>query len=101
VYNVGGGRGYTVREFARIVGDVIGVDLPPQETGEYRVGDTRHSISDIAKLRALGWAPTKTPRDSVSDYVSWLKAQHLDRDYAGEALSALRQLGALRKARPR
>ena len=98
VFNVGGGRGYTVLDFAGIVGEVLGAHLEPHITGEYRVGDTRHSVSDIAKLRRLGWQPTKTPRDSVQDYVEWIRHQKLDRDYAAEALAELREMGALRKA---
>jgi dTDP-L-rhamnose 4-epimerase len=98
VFNVGGGKGYTVVEFANIVAGELGVKLPPNITGEYRVGDTRHSVSDITKLCALGWQPTKTPRDSVRDYVAWIRTQKLDRDYAAEALARLRTTGALRKA---
>jgi dTDP-L-rhamnose 4-epimerase len=98
VFNVGGGRGYTVLDFAGIVGDALGVRLEPHISDEYRVGDTRHSVSDIAKLQRLGWQPTKTPRDSVRDYVEWIRRQKLDRDYAAEALAELREMGALRKA---
>jgi dTDP-L-rhamnose 4-epimerase len=93
IFNVGGGKGYTVLEFAGIVSDT-----PPSVTGEYRVGDTRHSVSDNTKLQRLGWQPTKTPADSVRDYVAWIRGQKLDKDYAAEALATLRQLGALRKA---
>ncbi len=93
VFNVGGGKGYTVLEFAAIVSK-----MPPNITGEYRVGDTRHSVSDISKLQALGWKPTKTPHDSVREYVEWLRQQKLDKDYAAEALTKLREMGALRKA---
>jgi dTDP-L-rhamnose 4-epimerase len=98
VYNVGGGEGYTVLEFAGIVAEELGTTVQPSVTGEYRVGDTRHSVSDISKLQKLGWQPTKTPRDSVRDYVAWIRRQQLDKDYAGEALANLRKLGALRKA---
>lgn len=98
VFNVGGGRGYTVREFAGIVAETTGATVEPHISGEYRVGDTRHSVSDITKLQQLGWQPTKTPRDSVRDYVAWIRQQTLDKDYATEALVKLRELGALRKA---
>ena len=98
VFNVGGGTGYTVLEFAQIVAEATGHRLPLTPGGEYRVGDTRHSISDITKLRQLGWQPSKTPRDSVRDYVEWIRRQKLDQDYAAEALAQLRQMGALRKA---
>jgi dTDP-L-rhamnose 4-epimerase len=93
VFNVGGGKGYTVLEFAGIVSPT-----PPNVTGEYRVGDTRHSVSDISKLQTLGWKPTKTPHDSVREYVVWIRQQKLDKDYAAEALDTLRKMGALRKA---
>jgi dTDP-L-rhamnose 4-epimerase len=96
VFNVGGGRGHRVLDFAQIVAETIGhgaVDV----TGEYRVGDTRHSVSDIAKLRRLGWEPMKTAHDSVRDYVEWIGQQQLDKDYAGEALETLRRVGTLRK----
>ncbi len=98
VFNVGGGRGYTVLEFAEIVRSALGKDLPVTPSGEYRVGDTRHSVSDISKLQRLGWQPTKTPRESVRDYIEWICQQKLDKDYAAEALAKLRELGALRKA---
>ena len=98
VFNVGGGQGYTVLEFAQIVAAATGNQLPLTPGGEYRVGDTRHSISDIAKLRRLGWQPTKTPHDSVRDYVAWIRRQTLEKDYAAEALAKMREMGALRKA---
>jgi dTDP-L-rhamnose 4-epimerase len=98
VFNVGGGRGYTVLEFAEVVAEVLGQESRPSISGEYRVGDTRHSVSDVSKLQRLGWQPTKTPRDSVRDYVDWIRQQELDKDYAAEALTKLREMGALRKA---
>ena len=97
VFNVGGGREYTVLEFAQIVADALGGGQA-KVTQEYRVGDTRHSVSDISKLQRLGWQPTKTPRDSVREYIDWIQRQKLDKDYAAEALATLRKLGALRKA---
>ena len=75
VFNVGGGRAYTVLEFAEIVRQVTGADVAPEIRGEYRFGDTRHIISDIRKLQALGWTPQHPPEKSVRDYVGWIKTQ--------------------------
>ena len=97
VFNVGGGKGYTVSEFASIVANSVGAHVMADVTGEYRVGDTRHSVSDITKLQRLGWQPTKTPHDSVRDYVEWIRRQKIDKDYAAEALTKMREIGALRK----
>lgn len=98
VFNVGGGCGYTVLDFASIVAEVSGKSYEPEVTGEYRVGDTRHSVSDITKLERLGWKPIKTPKDSVRDYLNWLSTQQIEKDYAAEALSTLREMGALKRS---
>ena len=55
VFNVGGGQAVTTREFADIVMRQYGSAQPGAVTGEYRFGDTRHILSDISALRALGW----------------------------------------------
>ena len=75
VFNVGAGRAYTVLEFAEIVRQAVGAEMSPEIRGEYRFGDTRHIVSDIRKLQALGWAPRYTPEKSVADYVAWLRTQ--------------------------
>ena len=98
VVNVGGGRGYTVLELAEAVADALGKNIEPDLSQEYRVGDTRHSISDISKLQRLGWQPSTTLPDSVRDYIEWIRQQDVDRDYAAEGLATLRETGVLRKA---
>ena len=45
VFNVGGGKAVTTREFADIVMRQYGSDQPGVVTGEYRFGDTRHILS--------------------------------------------------------
>ena len=51
VFNVGGGTPYTTAEFADIVRQHYGSELPARITGEYRFGDTRHILSDIDALK--------------------------------------------------
>jgi len=76
VFNVGGGRAYTVAEFCDIVArEFRKEDLRPRIPGLYRFGDTRHILSDIEKLRALGWEPRFTPADSVRSYREYLEQQ--------------------------
>ena len=54
VFNVGGGKPVTTREFADIVMRQYRSEEPAKITGEYRFGDTRHILSDIQALRSLG-----------------------------------------------
>ena len=53
-FNVGGGRAITVLEFAQIMLRACGSSLEPQVPGEFRLGDTRHTVSDISRMRARG-----------------------------------------------
>lgn len=74
-YNVGSGRPCTVLEYARALGRALGKEIDPEIPGEYRVGDTRHSVSDISKLKELGWEPKKGLDEIFEDYIDWIKEQ--------------------------
>lgn len=74
MFNVGGDRPITVSEFARTVAEVFGQsDYEPKPCGKYRFGDTRHICSDVSKLKALGWKPTRSTHESVEAYKAWLQ----------------------------
>ncbi len=97
VFNVGGGKPVTTREFSDVVMRQYGSDQPGVVTGEYRFGDTRHIFSDISALRALGWEPRRTPAESVAEYAAWLeKMDGLDAILA-EANARMRALGVVRR----
>ena len=98
VFNVGGGQAVTTREFADIVMRQYGSARPGAVTGEYRFGDTRHILSDISALRALGWEPRRTPRDSVAAYAQWLQGMDGLDGVLAEADTRMRALGVVRKA---
>jgi len=74
-FNVGLGRAYTVLEFSKIVSDEFGSVHSSDLTGSFRLGDTRHIVSDITKLKILGWKPRYGPEKSVRDYRKWLEQQ--------------------------
>jgi dTDP-L-rhamnose 4-epimerase len=96
VFNVGGGRPYTVNEFARIAGEAFGKTVEPRPSGLYRFGDTRHICSDIGKLRALGWEPQLTPADSVAEYVGWLRSQENVEDIFAYAQRTMVEMDVVR-----
>ena len=98
VFNVGGGQAVTTREFADIVMRQYGSDQPGVVTGEYRFGDTRHILSDISALRALGWEPRRTPVQSVAAYAAWLEDMDGLDGVLAEADARMRALGVVRKA---
>lgn len=96
VYNVGGGKGYSVLELAEAVAGASGKDGDLKISGEFRYGDTRHVVSDINKLKRLGWEPMNSLEKSVNDYVSWLREEKIAKDITEFAQKKMKQLGVVR-----
>jgi dTDP-L-rhamnose 4-epimerase len=98
VFNVGGGAPVTTSQFAGTVMRHYGSSEPALVTGEFRFGDTRHILSDITALRALGWEPRRSPADSVAAYADWLKGMDGLDEVLTEANARMRALGVVRKS---
>lgn len=98
VFNVGGGKPVTTKEFADIVMRQYGSDLPGVVSGDYRFGDTRHILSDITALGDLGWKPQRTSADSVAAYSGWLAGMDGLDGVLAEAHARMRALGVVRRA---
>lgn len=74
IYNVGGGKAYSVNQFLATVAQEIRGNIPSLSNQNlFRFGDTRHILSDINKLKLLGWSPKNRPEKSVRDYFNWLR----------------------------
>lgn len=97
VYNVGGNRSVTVLEYARLLGEVMGVQFDPVLLGEFRLGDTRHVRSDTSKLMALGWRPNTPLREVAMRYLEWLETLDDMPDQSEAALATMRGLGVVRR----
>jgi dTDP-L-rhamnose 4-epimerase len=98
VFSVGGGQPVTTREFADVVRRQYGSDQPGVVSGEYRFGDTRHILSDISALRALGWEPKRGPAESVAAYAAWLDGMPGLDGILAQANERMRALGVVRQA---
>jgi dTDP-L-rhamnose 4-epimerase len=98
VLNVGGGRAVTVLEFARIMLDAFGSKLEPRVAREFRLGDTRHTVSDISRMRQLGWEPAIPVEQNVREYIEWLQMQSVREEYLLEAERVMTELGVIQTA---
>lgn len=96
VYNVGGGRAVTVLEFARIMLDASESSLEPEIPGDYRLGDTRHTVSDISAIKRLGWEPTISVEQNVIEYLGWMSGFVGTADYLAEAERVMREQNVVR-----
>ena len=98
VLNVGGGRPVTVLEFAEIMLKAFGSSQEPLVEGQFRLGDTRHTISDISRMRQLGWSPTVDVEQNVREYLDWLQAQTVSKEYLLEAERVMKESGVVQMA---
>jgi dTDP-L-rhamnose 4-epimerase len=98
VYNVGGGRAMTVVEFAQLVLDACGSSLEPLVPGSYRLGDTRHTVSDISAMTELGWQPSVPVERSVEEYLEWISRFGDTARYLEQAERAMADQGVVRRA---
>ena len=98
MFNVGGGRAVTVLEFARTMLEAAGSSMEPEVPGEFRLGDTRHTVSDISRMRALGWEPRVPVEQNVSEYLEWLETQSVTSEFVAEADRVMRESGVVQQA---
>jgi len=96
VFNVGGGRGVTVLEFAQMMLAAYKSSLEPEIPGVFRIGDTRHTVSDNSAIELLGWKPTIPVEQSVLEYVEWMAGFSDTADYLTEADRVMREHQVIR-----
>ena len=93
-FNVGSGRSVSVREVASTLATVLDVEVEPEITGRYRVGDIRHCFADIDRAReALGYEPRVTLEEGMTELVQWLQEQEQPEDGVGRHAAELAARG--------
>lgn len=94
VFNIGSGRAITIREIAARTAAVLGKEhIQPEISGNYRVGDIRHCVADIALARQiLGYEPQVEFQSGLIDLARWLEGQ-VAHDYVGAAREELAARG--------
>jgi dTDP-L-rhamnose 4-epimerase len=98
-YNVASGRAHTVIDLARILLRVAERDLVPETPGRYRVGDARHAVPDVSRMKAAGWEAQIGLEAMAREYWQWLTAQpNLDTYFEG-ADHLMERTGTVRVAR--
>jgi dTDP-glucose 4,6-dehydratase len=73
IYNIGGGNEIPNRELTDTIIELVGADESMIEYVEDRLGHDRRYSIDIAKVRALGWAPAHEFREAIEATVSWYR----------------------------
>ena len=100
VFNIGGGKEISIIEFDRIVASAYDKGHIQQNiTGEFRFGDTRNALSDISRIKKLGWYPRKTVFDSVAEYKDYLYSQKDITDILNYSREKMKVLNVVRKVK--
>jgi dTDP-L-rhamnose 4-epimerase len=100
IFNIGGGKSYTILDFVSEVAKCFGkTSIVPNLSGKYRLGDTRNACSDISKIRALNWEPKNSITESILDYVDYMKSSKIPNGLIEESIKSMTNSGVIRKAK--
>jgi dTDP-L-rhamnose 4-epimerase len=91
--NVGSGRATSVRELAAIIADRLGLKIVPLARGEFRPGEIRSLLSDISRIRTIGYEPETSIEQGIGRYIDWIGTQGNVEDYFSKAEAGLREKG--------
>jgi dTDP-L-rhamnose 4-epimerase len=98
IFNVASGEPITINEVANIITEKINPKLKPIYNQEYRIGDIRHCLADISKIKKkLGYTPTVKFKDGIDEVLEWIKPQiGTITDDSQKALNELKEKGLLK-----
>jgi dTDP-L-rhamnose 4-epimerase len=97
--NVGSGRAASVEEIAKIIAGKLNIDIAPLARGEFRPGEIRSLISDIGRMRTIGYEPQVSLEDGIGRYLDWIGTQGAIDDYFASAEAGLRAKGIVQSVR--
>jgi dTDP-L-rhamnose 4-epimerase len=94
VFNVGSGVATDVLTIANTLQQLLGKGAPTNVSGQFRVGDIRHNVADLTKVRTiLGFEPTVSIADGLRGFVAWVQGQPMQADRYEQSLSELETKG--------
>jgi dTDP-L-rhamnose 4-epimerase len=89
--NVGSGEPISIMNVARLLQRIMGSDIDPHVTGQYRVGDIRHNFADISRLEdVLGFRPGVSVEQGMRRFAEWVQTQPIPEDLLDRANAELR-----------
>jgi dTDP-L-rhamnose 4-epimerase len=92
--NVGSGVRTTVLQVASAVRSYFNSQVPIEISGAFRMGDIRHNVADISRLRGLtGFQPKWRFVDGLNEFLSWTKAHSPKETGFEQSIAALKERG--------
>jgi dTDP-L-rhamnose 4-epimerase len=97
--NVGSGSATSVADLARIIAGQLKIEIEPLARGEFRPGEIRSLISDISRIRTIGYEPRVTIEQGIGRYLDWIGTQGEVADYFSAAEAGLRAKGIVQSVK--
>lgn len=78
VLNIGSGAATTVKTVVDELMRAYNKQVPVEVTGNFRVGDIRHNVADLARARkVLGYESRVSFREGVTAFAEWVQTQEI------------------------
>ena len=84
---------------ALLIADTLGEEIEPLARGEFRPGEIRSLISDISRIRSIGYEPQTSIEQGIARYLAWVKTQGTVTDYFAEIEAGLRAKGIVQSVK--
>ncbi|MHB1193041.1 MAG: NAD-dependent epimerase/dehydratase family protein [Longimicrobiales bacterium] len=96
IFNVGSGVATSVTMIADLLQRCLGISTPMEVSGQFRVGDIRHNVADLRRVRsALGYSPSITIEEGLRRFADWVGGEAVQVDRFEASLDQLRVRGLL------
>jgi dTDP-L-rhamnose 4-epimerase len=97
VFNVGSGNATTVLDVAKKLKEQYQSNIEIAITGDYRIGDIRHNIADLSKIKSqLGFKPQYSFDAGIAKFCQWVLEQEINLDKYEESISEMKTKGLLK-----
>ncbi len=97
VLNVGTGVPVTVLNVAESLMKNYGIEVPLNISGNYRLGDIRHSYADISKIKSLlDFKPSVSFEEGLKKFIGWVNDQEISISRYEESINEMKKKGLMK-----
>ena len=97
IFNVGTGKPTTVLQVAKTLMKHLGIEVPCEISGMFRLGDIRHNFAEIKLLKErLNVVPKVDFEQGIFKFVSWVKDQSKMENNYESSLNEMKNKGLLK-----
>lgn len=93
-FNVGSGEKIDVLTVANTLKEKYKANVNINVSGNYRLGDIRHNLGDLTKIRSLlGYEPKVKFTEGISNFVDWVEKQEVESDNYEASIEEMKKKG--------